>query len=229
MEQTSPQIEQAEVALSECIARTAGWDASCDQSAAHLALALVESGMQRREIVRRLSALGLSRRAARGLLSSARRVIRNRERAKENQQFVGATPLCPHCLQPISPMDHFCPKCWGPVTAHASIDPLGQVYSAGRAYRQAISGKPRLAVLVGMWLIFGPAIPCMLFFVYLNLRTMGAFGPQNPWEYVQSNGLFIDLLTLVLTCVLTCAIIALNSAILWKMTARWVRSRHTGP
>lgn len=220
MEQAPSQIEQAEAALRECIARATGWDALCDQPAARLAQVLVESGMQRGEMLRRLCASGLSRRAARGLLSNAQRVVRNRERAKENRQFVGATPLCPHCLQPI-PTDHFCPKCCGPVSAHASIDPLGQVYSAGRAYQRAMSGKPRLVVLVAMWLIFGPHVLYMFLMVYLNLQAMGALGPQDWWGHVQSDGLFVDLLKLVLIC----ALIALDLTILWKMTAHWVSSR----
>ena len=208
--------------MSECIARATGWDASCDRAAAHLAQALVESDTQRGEMFRRLCTLGLSRGAARGLLSNARRVVRNRKLAKENQQFGGATPLCPFCLQRLSPTDHFCSKCCGPVSAHASIHPLWRVYSAGRAYRQAISGEPRLLVLVAMWLIFGPPLLSMFFLVYLRLRALGAFDPQNPWEYVQSDGVFV---VKPLGFVLTCALMPLYAAILWKMTARWVNSR----
>ncbi len=222
MEQTPSKSEQAETALSECIARATGWDASCDRAAAHLAQALVESDTQRGEMFRRLCTLGLSRGAARGLLSNARRVVRNRKLAKENQQFGGATPLCPFCLQRLSPTDHFCSKCCGPVSAHASIHPLWRVYSAGRAYRQAISGEPRLLVLVAMWLIFGPPLLSMFFLVYLRLRALGAFDPQNPWEYVQSDGVFV---VKPLGFVLTCALMPLYAAILWKMTARWVNSR----
>jgi len=54
-----------------------------------------------------------------------------------------ATPVCPHCIEPISRFDHFCPHCGGPVTAHASIDPLGQVFAAGRAYQNATGANDR--------------------------------------------------------------------------------------
>jgi predicted amidophosphoribosyltransferase len=55
--------------------------------------------------------------------------------------------VCPHCIAPIGPFDHFCPVCGAPVTAHASNDPLGQVLSVGRAYRNA-SESPRLIVVI---------------------------------------------------------------------------------
>lgn len=54
-----------------------------------------------------------------------------------------ATPVCPHCIEPINRFDHFCPHCGGPVTAHASIDPLGQVFAAGRAYQNATGANDR--------------------------------------------------------------------------------------
>ena len=127
MEQTPSRIEEAEVALSACIARTTAWDTSCEEAASHLALMMAESGVQRREMRRRLRVLGLSRHGARRLISKARRVVRDRETARENRDLAGATPVCPHCLQPLTPLDHFCPKCRGPVSAHASIDPLGRV------------------------------------------------------------------------------------------------------
>ncbi|MFA6133437.1 MAG: hypothetical protein WC869_05415 [Phycisphaerae bacterium] len=79
--------------------------------------------------------------------------------------------------------------------------------------------------LVGMWLIFGPPIPYMLFLAYMNLEAMGVFGPQDGWEHVQSDGLFWDISKMFLTF----ALIALDSAILWKMTLRWIRSRRQLP
>ena len=69
-----------------------------------------------------------------------------------------AEPRCPHCIGPLGPNDDFCKSCGGPVTSHASIDPLGQIYATGYAYRQAVSGRPRKIVVLGMWLIFGPQL-----------------------------------------------------------------------
>jgi hypothetical protein len=218
MERTSPHIEQAEAALAERIACTRHWDESCERAAAVLGEALVASGMPHGGKIRRLRGAGLSRRAARGVLRDARRAARDRELAEYNEQFVDSTPVCPHCIAPLGPHDHFCPKCKGPVTPHAAIDPLGQVYFAGRAYRRAVSSPPSSAVIVGMWLIFAPAALYMLYCVGLVLLAAGAFGPQ---DYLEGDGLPADLLKLLLVC----GLFAVYSAILWKMTARWAKSR----
>lgn len=63
-------------------------------------------------------------------------------------------PLCPHCLEPIERFDHFCRQCGAPITSHAAIDPLGQVFAAGHIYRNATSSRPPRIVFLGMWLIF---------------------------------------------------------------------------
>ena len=141
--------------------------------------------------------------------------------AVEEEQFADAVPVCPHCIEPLGPNDHFCPHCSGPVTPHAAMDPLGRVHSTGRAYRQAISGKPRLAVLVAMWMIFGPSGIMILYGVYLSLLAMGVISSHH--RHVESTGLLSDLLKLLLIV----SLLALYVAILWKITARWVRSRRS--
>jgi hypothetical protein len=209
------QIAQLEADLSRSIAHAAGWDAACDKAAADLALAMAESGGLRKEMRGRLCKLGLSRGAAAQLVRDAQRILRGRA-------WSGASPLCPHCLEPIGPQDHFCPHCHGPVTAHACIDPLGQVYASGWGYQHAVSGKPRLVVLVGMWLIFGPSMPWLFYALYNCLRAAGAFGPQDRWEYVVSYGPVVDFLRVAVVC----AMIVLNAAILWRITkpcGRWVQ------
>jgi hypothetical protein len=72
--------------------------------------------------------------------------------------------VCPHCIEPISRFDHFCPHCTRPVTAHASTDPLGQVFAQGSAYRRAAWGEspPRLVIVLGIWFIFAPPLVVQL-------------------------------------------------------------------
>ncbi|QDU72857.1 zinc ribbon domain-containing protein [Mucisphaera calidilacus] len=71
--------------------------------------------------------------------------------------------LCPHCIKPVEPLDHFCPHCAKPITTHAATDPLGQVYATGSLYRIAADHKkPNRFLLVGMWalclpMLFAPA------------------------------------------------------------------------
>jgi hypothetical protein len=66
--------------------------------------------------------------------------------------------VCPHCLARNAEGADFCFRCQMPLTAHAEIDPMGQIYAQGDTFRKAIGGPPRTIVLVGMWLIFGPAL-----------------------------------------------------------------------
>src|SRR4051812_43756246 len=82
-----------------------------------------------------------------------------------------AVPLCPHCISPVGPFDHLCPRCGGPVTAHASNDPVSQILSTGRAYRNAISLASRPIVFMGVWLIFGPQALMLLILFILWLWT----------------------------------------------------------
>ena len=109
-------------------------------------------------------------------------------------------PLCMHCLAKVSPHDHFCPVCGGPLTSHASTDPLGHIFAEGYAYRQAVSGRPGLLVLLGVWAIFGPQMVMAIFMLAGAVRA-----PQSPFAVLSET---IALLILVL-----------YAAILAKVTA----------
>lgn len=219
MVEESPQIDRLEAALSQRITRAGVWEAECEQLAAELALAMAEAETPHEEMVRRLRAHGLSKSGTGRLIANARRIIDDRVAAAEDEQLADAVPVCPHCLHPIEPLTHFCPQCNGPVSAHASMDPLGQVYSAGRFYRQAVSGRPGRLTAVIIWLIFGPSLIWQLYAMYLALKVLGVFGPQDQLSYVISDGLAADLLKLLLLC----GLISLHVAILWKVTSRALR------
>jgi hypothetical protein len=64
--------------------------------------------------------------------------------------------ICPSCLTPNSANQHFCQKCGTPLTSHAEIDPMGQIFAQGDVFRKAIDNPRRPIVIVGMWLICGP-------------------------------------------------------------------------
>ena len=134
--------------------------------------------------------------------------------------------ICPHCARPIGRFDHFCPSCRGPVTAHASIDPLGQVYAAGHGYRRATSGRPKLIVLLGMWLIFGLQIPILLWCVILTLSNIIA--PGRSYEFgdggivvTVSEGRLVEILKLILIV----GLLTLHCAVLRKVTGRYLAGR----
>jgi len=220
MGHTTPSIEQAEKDLAACIARAEGWDGACDRAATHLSELMVRANMRRREMVRRLRALGLAWPAARELVSHVCRELRSRRQEAQEAQFANATPLCPHCLHPIDRLTHFCPNCAGPVSVHASIDPLKRIYTMGWGYRNAVSGKPRLSVVIGMWLIFGPVFVWKTFILLDALKDGGLFGsPGRGFPADSRWDLGYDLYALGFIC----ASCAFSAVILYKVTARWLR------
>lgn len=90
--------------------------------------------------------------------------------------------LCPHCLRPTDPISHFCNHCAGPTSMHASIDPLGQVYSAGHTYRNCTEKPTRFITVLGLWLVLGPQIFALIFIAL-----------AIPWMWVrQENSIVIN-------------------------------------
>jgi hypothetical protein len=87
--------------------------------------------------------------------------------------------LCTCCLAQNERFRDFCWRCATPITTHAEIDPLGQVYARGEAYRKAIAHPSRIGV-IGMWLICGPTLLTCLG-GYTGL-TIGAFDANTPVE-----------------------------------------------
>lgn len=130
--------------------------------------------------------------------------------------------LCPHCVKPIGPFDHFCPHCNGPVTAHASVDPVGQVFAAGHAYQNATS-KPKLIIVIGMWLIFSPQIPFLVFAFFGILSNI--IWPR--YLYHQSNDAFVKLVgsglvTDLIKLAVVSGLVVLYVILLKKVTTRYL-------
>lgn len=136
-----------------------------------------------------------------------------------------ATLVCPHCVEPITRFDHFCPHGGGPVTAHASTDPLGQVFASGRAYQNAAKSTRRL-VVIGMWLILGPQLPLLIYGPFLTLSNL--FRPGRSDSYGDgsvltpiSDGLAVECLKAGLVI----GMLVLCGAILTKVTSRYLKAR----
>ena len=88
------------------------------------------------------------------------------ERVLSQSEIDAGPVVCPHCLAGNAEGRDFCHRCVTPLTAHAEIDPMGQIYAQGDAFRKAVSGPPKKIVMVGMWLIFGPALMTVIAFLY---------------------------------------------------------------
>ncbi len=95
---------------------------------------------------------------------------RNTPRVIDDGVAPDDTACCPRCLTPLDRFDHACPACATPITAHATIDPLGQVYAWGHLYRQIADGRPRAVTLIGAWLLWWPALLLPIVLVLLPVR-----------------------------------------------------------
>jgi hypothetical protein len=104
-------------------------------------------------------------------------------------------PLCPSCLTPAELNQHFCMKCWTPLTSQAEIDPLGQIYAMGDMYWKLTRGPSKPIVMVGLVLLVGPVVLALvvgsvmfviaLFSGELNLFALGAVGLWGVIEGIE--------------------------------------------
>ena len=213
MDDSREDIELAEAGLQRRLVAAEGWDDSCEAAAREYARLMVAAGIEQQETLCRLEAAGIAPKWAWEILSAA-------EKQAEEAELAGATPVCPHCLTPVGQFDHFCPKCAGPVTAIASFDPMGQIYSAGRAYRLAATEKrPRGVVVLGMWLIFGPSLLGLLWALSMFVSSWGWIAPGHGHIVPE------DATVHAMWVILVMGLFVLYTAILWKVTAHWLESQ----
>ena len=74
--------------------------------------------------------------------------------------------LCPSCGKLCSADAQFCPSCRSPITSYASTGPYESIFAEGAAYRSAFNSPSKPIVVIGVWLLFGPAAfsaPIILF------------------------------------------------------------------
>ncbi len=65
--------------------------------------------------------------------------------------------LCPSCQSLNDPFEAFCHECGAPIGSTATLDPVLSIQSQGFLFRKALD-SPRPIVLIGMWIIFLPAL-----------------------------------------------------------------------
>ncbi|PYJ57319.1 MAG: hypothetical protein DME24_19570 [Verrucomicrobia bacterium] len=70
----------------------------------------------------------------------------------------GESMICPACHTLNVPGVAFCRRCGGPLGFISTIGPLETAYAEGFAYRQAVQGRPKFIVVLGIWLIFFPIL-----------------------------------------------------------------------
>lgn len=129
--------------------------------------------------------------------------------------------LCPHCLRPVDPISHFCNACGGPTSGHSAIDPMGQVYTAGHAYRAATDRPTKFIIVLGIWLIFAPGV-LPLIYVCLGI-TSALVLPNNSQG---GTGINVPNLTYGLIGILiTLGMSIIYCMIIFKTTRAYIRTR----
>lgn len=68
------------------------------------------------------------------------------------------TVICVSCLTENKQTDAFCRKCGSPIGATTNLNPLGVIQTEGFLLRKALEGRPKLIVLVGVWILFLPVL-----------------------------------------------------------------------
>ena len=129
-------------------------------------------------------------------------------------------PVCPHCMTPNEPQNHFCLKCATPLTSHAAIDPLGRIQAMGDTYRKAANKPANRVVLIGMWLIFGPQI-FPLIYLFQRLYTGDN---KYPWYSIEVN----ETYTNYISALLAFGFFIIYSAILYKVTKNYYKNKRAG-
>lgn len=65
---------------------------------------------------------------------------------------------CISCLTQLKRSESFCHECGAPVGVTATLDPLQAIRAEGFLFRRALEGRPKLIVLVGIWLLYLPVL-----------------------------------------------------------------------
>jgi len=109
--------------------------------------------------------------------------------------------LCPSCLTENVDGEPFCKKCGAPIGFGATYGPYESVLAQGHALRQAAEGRPKLVILLGTWLLFGPVVA-----IGLAAISFIMFSPE-PGN--TPDAIFVGLFG---------SLTALNIAILYRVT-----------
>ena len=120
--------------------------------------------------------------------------------------------VCPKCMTPNDPREHFCSKCATPMSSFAAIDPIFSIWARGDTWRMASSRPTSRIVLIGMWLL---CVPAGLYFAVVLIWIWSAPAMIQAESGDQLSDLFASLVLL--------AVMALYAAIVIKTTRNYLR------
>jgi hypothetical protein len=65
---------------------------------------------------------------------------------------------CVSCLAQNGPFDTFCHECGAPIGRTATLDPIQTIQTEGFLFRKALEGRPKVTVLMGVWILHLPVL-----------------------------------------------------------------------
>ena len=85
------------------------------------------------------------------------------------------TSTCLSCLTVNKGSASFCDKCGAPVSATATVDPVQTIQTEGFLLRKSLEGRPKLIVLLGIWILHLPVlVVCAGSAIYLLFDLRGS-------------------------------------------------------
>jgi hypothetical protein len=126
-------------------------------------------------------------------------------------------PLCPHCAAPFREGEHFCDRCGCPVTFQAVSMPYESILARGFAWREGSRNPQSLIVLVGMWVLFAPALVVSVIGFLALLASFREF----DWRPYPRTNFLMALLCLAFVG----GMATISGLLLYKTTRNYLRLR----
>lgn len=87
------------------------------------------------------------------------------------------TVVCVSCLAPNDAENDFCDECGTPISTTSTLDPLKTIRSEGVLFdKAATTSKPKFIILLGIWILFFPALLAGAFLLFTTVIMGAGFG-----------------------------------------------------
>jgi hypothetical protein len=118
----------------------------------------------------------------------------------DNKADIPQQVVCPNCLEENESFQHFCVKCGAPISSISTVGPLERTLADGFMYRQAVAGRPKLIVVIGIWMMFLPVLIVSLsLLVMILIENFGGFFRETGLAVVMSALLLVSFIILFRT------------------------------
>jgi hypothetical protein len=90
--------------------------------------------------------------------------------------------ICPSCQAVNRRFEAFCRQCGAPIGATATLDPLNVIRAETQLYDKVLESRPKLIVVIGVWLLFFPILlVCLPGAIFLLIEHSSAIGFVAFW------------------------------------------------